>query len=151
MVKHIKTLAEDCESKKEFILKKLKENGCRITKQRIELLDIILENECSSCKEIYYKALKKDPKIGTATVYRMVNILEDVGAIDRKNMYRVADSVQESEKKGWMIELDDHTVFYLSPKKWNRVLQEGLRVCGYLSDQSVSSIKMKEGGLRGEK
>ena len=98
MVKHIKTLAEDCESKKEFILKKLKENGCRITKQRIELLDIILENECSSCKEIYYKALKKDPKIGTATVYRMVNILEDVGAIDRKNMYRVADSVQESEK-----------------------------------------------------
>ena len=81
----------------------------------------------------------------------MVNILEDVGAIDRKNMYRVADSVQESEKKGWMIELDDHTVFYLSPKKWNRVLQEGLRVCGYLSDQSVSSIKMKEGGLRGEK
>ena len=56
MVKHIKTLAEDCESKKEFILKKLKENGCRITKQRIELLDIILENECSSCKENYYKA-----------------------------------------------------------------------------------------------
>ena len=47
-------------SKKEQIIEKLKENGCRITKQRKMLIDIILENECSSCKEIYYKALKMD-------------------------------------------------------------------------------------------
>ena len=37
------------------------------------LLDIILEDECSSCKEIYYRATKKDPTIGTATVYRIIN------------------------------------------------------------------------------
>ena len=43
-------------SKKEQIIEKLKENGCRITKQRKMLIDIILENECSSCKEIFYKA-----------------------------------------------------------------------------------------------
>ena len=41
-------------SKKEQIIEKLKENGCRITKQRKMLIDIILENECSSCKEIFY-------------------------------------------------------------------------------------------------
>ena len=54
-------------SKKEQIIEKLKENGCRITKQRKMLIDIILENECSSCKEIFYKASQADEKIGVAT------------------------------------------------------------------------------------
>ena len=57
---------------KECVIQKLKDNGCRITKQRLILLDIILEGNCNSCKEIYYKAAKKDSSIGTATVYRMI-------------------------------------------------------------------------------
>ena len=48
------------------------------------ILDIILEEDCSCCKEIYYKASKLDPKIGTATVYRMINTLEEIGAISKK-------------------------------------------------------------------
>ena len=75
---------------KQIIINRLKEDGCRITKQRLMLLDIILEDECSSCKEIYYRATKKDPTIGTATVYRMINTLEEIGAISRKNMYKVS-------------------------------------------------------------
>lgn len=42
---------------KEMVLQSLKENGCRITKQRKILLDIILQEECACCKEIYYKAI----------------------------------------------------------------------------------------------
>lgn len=61
---------------KEAILNRLRQRGCRITKQRMLLLDIILEEECSSCKEIYYKASKIDSSIGSATVYRMINMLE---------------------------------------------------------------------------
>ena len=74
---------------KECIIQKLKDNGCRITKQRLILLDIILEGNCNSCKEIYYKAAKRDPSIGMATVYRMVKTLEEAGLIQRKNMYRI--------------------------------------------------------------
>ena len=59
---------------KELVIKQLKERGCRITKQRLLLLDIILEQDCSCCKEIYYRAVEKDEGIGTATVYRMINI-----------------------------------------------------------------------------
>lgn len=76
--------------KKESILQKLREQGCRITQQRQILLDIILEEDCSSCKEIFYRASKFDPGIGTATVYRLVNKLEEIGAISRKNLYRIA-------------------------------------------------------------
>ena len=45
--------------KKDIIVQRLKDRGCRITKQRLMLLDIILEEDCSCCKEIYYKASKK--------------------------------------------------------------------------------------------
>ena len=75
---------------KEMVIARLRERGCRITKQRLMLLDIILKEECSSCKEIFYKASKMDKSIGSATVYRMVNTLEEIGAISRKNMYRIA-------------------------------------------------------------
>lgn len=71
---------------KEHIVETLREKGCRITKQRLMLIDIILEEECQSCKEIYYKAVKADAKIGTATVYRMVNTLEEIGAITRNSV-----------------------------------------------------------------
>ena len=43
---------------KESVLKTLKDKGCRITNQRKVLLDVILDEECTSCKEIYYKAVK---------------------------------------------------------------------------------------------
>ena len=46
---------------KEAIVQKLKASGCRITKQRRMLLDIILEENCSCCKEIYYRASRIDP------------------------------------------------------------------------------------------
>ena len=84
---------------KELVIQKLKEQGCRITKQRLMLLDIILEEDCSCCKEIYYKASKKDKEIGSATVYRMVNTLEEIGAISRKNMYKISfgEMRQDSE------------------------------------------------------
>lgn len=71
------------------MIQRLKEQGCRITKQRMVLLDIILNENCSSCKEIYYKASRIDSKIGTATVYRMINTLEEIGAINRRNMYKI--------------------------------------------------------------
>ena len=75
-------------SEKENVLKKLKENGCRITKQRKIILDIILENRCSSCKEIYVQAAKMDQSIGRATVYRLVKELEKIGVLSRRIVYK---------------------------------------------------------------
>ena len=77
------------ETKKGFIIQELKKNGCRITSQRQLLIDIILQDECSCCKEIYYRAAKHGPTIGMATVYRLVKTLEEAGLIQRKNMYRI--------------------------------------------------------------
>ena len=88
---------------REIILTKLKEKGCRITKQRLRLIDIILQNECSSCKEIFYRALEEDDKLGVATVYRMVNLLEEIGAISRKNMYKVSEKMELGDSRRFKV------------------------------------------------
>ena len=125
---------------KEMVIARLRERGCRITKQRLMLLDIILEEECSSCKEIFYKASKMDKSIGSATVYRMVNTLEEIGAISRKNMYRIACGKDCAVENACTIELDDNTILELSGKKWNQVITAGLEACGYLNGQGIKSV-----------
>ena len=52
------------ERKREYIMEELKKRGYRITSQRRILIDIILENECGSCKEIYYRAANRDGGCG---------------------------------------------------------------------------------------
>lgn len=128
---------------KEIIIQKLKEEGCRITKQRLRLLDIIMEEECSCCKEIYYKAIKYNEKIGTATIYRMINILEEIGAINRKNMYKIScDGNEEDCQDMCSIVFEDGTQIELSTKKWNQVIQAGLDSCGYTYGKNVRKAVM---------
>ena len=130
-------------SRKEQIIEKLKENGCRITKQRRMLIDIILENDCSSCKEIFYKASKADEKIGVATVYRMINALMEIGAISQINMYKVGYSDDCTAQEGCLIVLDDNTTYHLSQGNWDTVVREGLKQCGYLKNQKITKIVVK--------
>ena len=126
---------------KERILEKLKDQGCRITKQRMMLLDIILEEECSCCKEIYYEALRSDSSIGIATVYRMVKTLEEVGAIDRRNMYRIAYGKKCSKEEACIVTLDEgNDSIRLNGREWAKVVEAGLKVTGYLKNQRIDNI-----------
>lgn len=65
------------------VIEEMRKKGCRITKQRKLIVDIIMNNEFTSCKEIYYRVIKEDPTIGMATVYRMINQLEEMNVIRR--------------------------------------------------------------------
>ncbi len=125
---------------KEIVIQKMRERGCRITKQRKMLLDVILQEECTSCKEIYYKAVGMDSGIGTATVYRMVSLLEDIGAISRKNMYKISCSMGCEKENACMIEFDDDTFCQLSAQNWYKVITEGLKICGYIERQKITSV-----------
>lgn len=128
------------EMEKKLILSKLREKGCRITKQRMKLIDTILENDCASCKEIYYMASANDSKLGIATVYRMVNLLEEIGVISRRNMYAISDEVCPGQSYRRVI-LDDGTVCCLTEEKWNDVIRAGLKAQGYLKEKDKSTHK----------
>ena len=131
---------ERTQMQREIVIQRLKEQGCRITKQRMVLLDIILNENCSSCKEIYYKASKIDPKIGTATVYRMINTLEEIGAISRRNMYKIVRNPDCKDESVCTIELDDNTVQKLSKDSFNNVVLTGLKACGYIDKQEIERM-----------
>ena len=96
------------EMQKELVIQKLRETGCRITKQRQILLDVIL--------------------------------LEEIGAISRKNMYRISCCMNCDKEDACTIELDDHTVCRLSAQNWYKVISEGLRACGYVESQNVTKV-----------
>ena len=124
---------------REEIIKQLREHGCRITKQREALLDVILQRDCSCCKEVYYLASKKMPHIGMATIYRMVNSLEDIGAIKRRSMYRLHEPAEEMLQECKVI-LSNGTVRVLDAEEICEIVQKGMKECGYLLDGDVLQV-----------
>ena len=93
-------MSKEAIEQKEVIVGKLKDSGCRITKQRLILLDVILEGECGSCKEIYYRASKIDHSIGTATVYRMINTRMSIADFFSGGFYGIAFSRKRCKALG---------------------------------------------------
>ncbi len=133
---------------REIIIQQLREAGCRITKQRLVVLDIILNGDPSCVKEIYREAIKVDKNIGTATVYRMVNTLEEIGVLNRKNMYQVDCSTCDNRcpdddcdsncpggsclacETNVVVTLDDDTKLVISRDELSKLLEAGLHATG---------------------
>ncbi|MFZ5351122.1 MAG: Fur family transcriptional regulator [Bacillota bacterium] len=69
------------------LIEKLKEKGFKLTAQRKSVVDIILENEGKhlSAEEIYDLVKIKSPDIGLATVYRTMQILDEIGLVYKHN------------------------------------------------------------------
>ncbi len=129
---------------RDMVIQRLRERGLRITKQRLMLLDIILKEECSNCKEIYYRASAKDSGIGAATVYRMVNTLEEIGAIDRKNMFKIACGSSCELENVCAIKFDNAESCQLSAAELYAVIQAGLEACGYGENRNIRSVSVRE-------
>ncbi|MGN0307335.1 MAG: Fur family transcriptional regulator [Lachnospiraceae bacterium] len=124
---------------KEEILERLRERGYRITRQRVALLEVILERECSCCKEIYFQVHKTMPTIGIATIYRMINTLEEIGAIRRKNLYQIA-LLECYPVKNCIVEYSGGTQICLSGEKLHRVVEEGMKNLGLSREKAVRQI-----------
>ena len=105
------------------------------------VIDSILENDCSSCKEIFYKTTKINKNIGAATIYRTLNVLEEIGAINRKNTYQF--SCQTDLKSLVVVTMEDGQIYELSLAEWEEVLREGIQACGYGNGQRVISVMHK--------
>nr|WP_252203282.1 MULTISPECIES: transcriptional repressor [Coprococcus] len=106
----------------------MRKRGFRVTKQRELILDIVFEHECASCKEIYYQAIQRDPGIGMATVYRMVNTLTDIGVL---KVATLKPQTALGSGSGCQILLKNQNKIVLNQTEWTEVLQNVLRRKGY--------------------
>lgn len=71
----------------EFLKNKLKEKGYKLTNQRQIIYGVFLDSKGKhlSPEEIYDIVKDKYPDIGLATVYRTLQLLEDLGIVYRLN------------------------------------------------------------------
>lgn len=68
----------------DLIEKSLKESGVRLTGARRNILDLLLGTRSElAVDELYILSHSKNPKIGIATVYRTISLLEKLGYLDK--------------------------------------------------------------------
>ena len=114
-------------------------------------LGLVMPDELSDIKKQLNKTADRLKK--TIDMDLFINIAEDadeIGAISRKNMYKVAceelceNGSCEAEKKkaanSCIVELSDRTTYCLSAEKLDAVFQAGLKACGYIEDQEIKKI-----------
>ena len=75
--------------KKSQVVEKMQVHGKKLTDQREILINIILEDKWHSNKEIYYEAVKRNVQISIATVYRTMDLLEEIGILRRCYQYHL--------------------------------------------------------------
>lgn len=133
---------------KEDLLEEMRKKGFRITNQRKLIIDTILENECSCCKEIYYQVHQKDDSIGIATVYRMIKALEEIRAIDRKNLYKISCCGGGNCFENWKVILENNEILQLSSEEWEQVLKSGLKERGYIKSNQNEIVEVNFNSCR---
>lgn len=72
-----------------YISEKLKTGGYKLTKQRYEIINVMQKNNVHMNADEIYKKVKRK-KIGLSTVYRILMILESVGAVKRINAANIS-------------------------------------------------------------
>ena len=65
----------------EDTIRKLEQSGLRMTVQRRHIIDILTKSQCTSPKELWFEAKQFVPDLGIATVYRLINRLEQIGVL----------------------------------------------------------------------
>lgn len=124
---------------KSVVIELLRQKGFRITKQRKLLIDIILGETYSCCKEVYILASRKDPGIGIATVYRTMDALEQVGALKRRTAYHLCDQVGQIGRR-YQVQMEDGSVRELDDHLMKRVVACGMEACGLSDMKQVKEI-----------
>ena len=132
---------------------KLKEKGYKLTTQRRVILDVILENQGRhlSPEEIYDSVRDRYPEIGLATVYRTLQLFEQLNIIYKLNFndgcsrYELSSSSSDHQHhhlicldcgKVLEVELDllENLESEIEKQKNFRVIDHNVKFFGYCKD-----------------
>ncbi|MDO5100785.1 MAG: Fur family transcriptional regulator [Eubacteriales bacterium] len=99
----------------------LQGKGMRVTKQRINILDAFLNlnDRHVSVEELHQVVADRHPEIGLATVYRTVQLLEELGFVDSINL---DDGVLRYELRAGKPDESRHRHHHLLCQKCGKVM-----------------------------
>ncbi|MDE6024811.1 MAG: transcriptional repressor [Lachnospiraceae bacterium] len=127
-------------SEQEIILR-LKEKGFRMTAPRKLIVNIVANEEFSCCKEVYFLAHKRDSSIGIATVYRMINVLEEIGAVSKKNIHKTNCNGRCCDMKGGCTVVTDKSKhIILSEADVEEALRYIMKKNGYNDVEEIKAV-----------
>ena len=134
------------------IKKLVKAKGYKLTPQSRATLDVILQNEGKhmSTEEVYLEVKKVCPEIGLATVYRTLQLLEEINVLlknnfdDGRNRYELNHPEEDHhhhhlicKKCGAVIEVEEDLLEELEQKVQEKykfmVVDHSVRFTGYCS------------------
>ena len=119
-------------------LRKLEAGGLRMTVQRRHIIEILTSSQCTSPKELWYEAKQYVPDLGIATVYRLINRLEQIGVISKtrnlgmQNVEPVLGSVTDAGGRKLNI----------SSLKLTDLVKQGMIANGLISSQSDIDLSL---------
>ena len=129
---------------------RLKEKGSKLTPQRRATLNVIIENkgEHLNTEEIYELVRKDCPEIGLATVYRTLQLLEEMDIISRINL---DDGCSRYEIK---TDDEDHQHHHLICQECSKIIEVKIDLLDHLEkeiekeyDFDIKDHKLKLFGL----
>lgn len=129
----------------EDTLRKLELSGLRMTMQRRHIIEILTNSQCTSPKELWYEAKQYVPDLGIATVYRLINRLEQIGVLS-KNRNLGMQSQQDLQIESL---LDGNGTELLGAGQTlalNEVVRDGLAARGLIS--ATDTLKLTRSGER---
>lgn len=130
---------------KDEIYAMLKERGFRLTEQRKTIVDVIVNEEYTCCKEVFIMAHKRDESIGIATVYRMIQVLEEIGAISRKNLTKNACTGRCCDMKGGCTVVTDKSKqIFLSEEDIQEALKYIMEKNGYANVDDIKAVLVNQ-------
>jgi len=133
----------------EVLKEKLKEKGFKLTPQRKSIIDVIVANQGKhlSAEEIYELVKSTNPNIGLATIYRTMQLLDDIGVIykndfdDGRSRYELYQDEDHQHhhliciKCGKVVEVEEDLLEQLEyevEKKYNfYIINHNLKFLGY--------------------
>lgn len=123
----------------ESLKEQLKEKGYKLTTQRRIILDVILENQGKhlSPEEIYEKVRGKFPEIGLATVYRTLQLFEELNIIYKLNFNDGCSRYELNTSSG------DHQHHHLICLSCGKVIEVQLDLLETLEEEIEKSGEFK--------
>ena len=119
-------------------LRKLEAGGLRMTVQRRHIIEILTSSQCTSPKELWYEAKQYVPDLGIATVYRLINRLEQIGVISKtRNL-----GMQNVEPVLGSVTDEGGRKLNISSLKLTDIVKQGMIAKGLISSQSDIDLSL---------
>ncbi len=120
------------------LLKRCESSGIRITGQRRAVVRVLEASDHPSVAELHAQASKIDPNISIATVYRTLNLLEEIGLVEKHDF---GDGLARYENAGrkhhdHLIDIESGEVIEFVNKEIEELQKEvarelGFELCGH--------------------